>query len=138
MRDTKLHPLPSRDPISGESLHVTELHSIESGITIRGRFELPRYSFLDAEQAHFLEIFLRCRGILSSVEKELGVSYPTVRTKLDQLLASLDLVPIREAGRNNRNGQPDQDRQEVLDRLERGEISADEAKDKLRQTSQAD
>lgn len=83
--------------------------------------------------AHFLEIFLRCRGMLSSIEKELGVSYPTVRAKLDQLLRALDLDPIREAGRTAVNGKGKEERESVLSRLESGEMSPEEAKVKLRE-----
>jgi len=138
MREQKLYPLVTKDPISGDPLHVTELSCESSSISIRGHFEIPRYTFLDAEQANFLEIFLRCRGILSSVEKELGVSYPTVRTKLDQLLIALDLKPIREAGRQTKNGKLSDEHQRVLDRLEAGEITPAEAKDQLRQIVQQD
>ncbi len=133
MASDKLRGLPSVDPISLEPLHITELSNKSGTISIRGAFELPRYARLDDDMAYFLEIFLRCRGILSSVEKELGISYPTVRTRLDQLLAALDLSPIREAGRNSANGKASEERERLITRLEAGEISAEEAKTKLRE-----
>ena len=123
-----MHQIPDKDPVSGGELYVSELASDDSGITIRGRFAVPRYARLDADQQKFLETFLRCRGVMSSVEKELGISYPTVRARLDQVLESLDLKPAKsveekERARNDRN--------EVLDQLERGEITAEEAKAKF-------
>lgn len=120
------HPLPQRDPITGGKLHVSELTGDESGITIRGRFALPAYSQLDADQAKFLEIFLRCRGTLSGVERELGISYPTVRARLDALLDTLGWAPLREPAKPNKG------KLTVLEELERGEITPEEAKRKLR------
>ncbi|RYG15768.1 DUF2089 domain-containing protein, partial [bacterium] len=96
MERAKAHPLPIQDPVSGGALVVTELEGPESGITIRGRFELPRFARLNAEQTRFLETFLRCRGMLNSVERELGISYPTARARLDAVLRVLDLSNGRD------------------------------------------
>lgn len=128
MGKEKLHPIPSRDPVSGGKLHITELACEESGVTIRGAFEVPKYASLDAEQAKFLETFLRCRGMLNSVERELGISYPTVRARLDGLLEALELTPTREEFRRERNGDP---KSRILEELERGEITPEEAKERL-------
>jgi hypothetical protein len=131
MGKEKLKKVPYRDPISGEALHISELSCEESGISIRGRFEIPRYAALDEDQATFLETFLRCRGMLNSVERELGISYPTVRARLDGLLEALDLSPVKEdAPKKDKSGER---KQKILDQLERGEITAEEAKTKLKQ-----
>lgn len=90
------HPLPACDPIVGGPLVITELTGVESGVTIRGRFTVPRFARLNPEQARYLETFLRCRGMLNSVEKELGISYPTARARLDAVLKALDLHAVRE------------------------------------------
>lgn len=97
-------------------------------MSIRGRFEVPRYSKLDADQANFLEIFLRCRGNLTAVERELSMSYPTVRARLDQMLAALELAPVPEAPKKDLDK-----KRQVLEQLERGEITAEEAKTKLKE-----
>lgn len=131
MAHDKLLPLPPADPITKEPLTITELSNESGTVKISGRFEIPRYAKLDGEMSHFLEVFLRCRGILSSVEKELGISYPTVRARLDQLLTALDLPPIREAGRPGANGKTREERERLLSKLEAGEISAEEAKQRL-------
>lgn len=133
MAQDKLMPLPPLDPITKESLTITELTNESGSIRITGRFEIPRYAKLDAEMTQFLEVFLRCRGILSSVEKEMGISYPTVRGRLDQLLTALELSPIREAGRGGSNGKGREERERVLSKLESGEITADEAKSRLQE-----
>ena len=134
MGKLKLSPIPQKDPISGGELFVSELHCEESGATLRGRFEIPRFAALDAEQTHFLETFLRCRGMISSVEKELGISYPTVRGRLDSLLDALDLAPVKEKEDKDRkkdNKVLDKKRS-ILDKLEKGEITAEEAKAQLK------
>lgn len=118
------------DPISGEEMYISELSCDESGISIRGRFEASRYSKLDAEQEKFLETFLRCRGMLNSVEKELGISYPTVKIRLEALLEALDLTPIKDEAKREKQAEK---KQKILDQLEKGEITAEEAKSKLRQ-----
>ena len=128
MSTTPLYPLPLRDPIGGGELYVSELRNDESGIQIGGRFEIPRYARLDAEQHHFLETFLRCRGVLSGVEKELGLSYPTVRGRLDGLLDALGFRETKEVETVPTESPAGTDRLSILELLERGEIDADEAK----------
>lgn len=124
---SKLYQMPHRDPVSGAPLYISELSCEESGVVIRGRFEIPRFARIDAEMTRFLEVFLRCRGVLSCVERELGLSYPTVRSRLDALLESLGLQPVRESRATQ--GKEDLERKrEILDQLERGEITAEEAK----------
>lgn len=129
MSTEKYHKVPAADPVTGGPLYISELTGVESGITIRGKFEIPMYSRLDDEQQRFLETFLRCRGMLNSVERELGISYPTVRARLDALLASLGLAPAKEETMSKEKAS--ERKQRILDQLERGEISAEEAKAQL-------
>jgi hypothetical protein len=131
MAKDKLHRLPARDPVTGGELYISEVASDETGISIRGRFEVPMYARLDHDQQNFLETFLRCRGMLNSVERELGISYPTARARLDNLLAALGLKeaePREEAPRKDKSGDK---KRKILEQLEKGEITADEAKEKL-------
>lgn len=128
-----LHPLPFRDPFSGNELIVSELLCPESGISLRGRFEIPRYARLDAEQTRFLETFLRCRGVINAMERELGISYPTVRARLDALLQALDLTPVKEDPQRREKGA--ESKKAILDQLERGEITPEEAKARLKEVT---
>jgi len=123
-----LHPMPARDPVSGGELYVSELASDESGVTIRGRFALSRFARLDAEQTHFLETFLRCRGTINAVEKELGISYPTVKARLDSLLNALNLSPVAD----EKPKVSAEVKRTIIEQLEKGEISAEEAKARMR------
>ena len=129
MSKEKFKTLLTRDPISGGDLYVSELSSDDSGISIRGKFAIPRYSKLDEEQSRFLETFLRCRGMLNSVERELNISYPTVRARLDALLAALELSPIKDEPKKDKSADK---KKQILEKLERGEITAEEAKTQLK------
>lgn len=130
MSNNGAFPIPSRDPVGGGPLVITELTAEESGVVIRGKFAIPRYSRIDEDQARFLETFLRCRGMLASVEKELGLSYPTVRGRLDALLEALELTPVRDESRKEKIGET---KRAILDQLERGEIGPEEAKRKIKE-----
>lgn len=130
MGEKKLKKLISEDPVSGGELYVSELAGEESGITIRGKFEIPRYARLNEEQEQFLETFLRCRGMINSVEKELGISYPTVKSRLESLLAALELTPVKEE--SAKKDKSAEKKAKILEQLEKGEITAEEAKTKLK------
>lgn len=82
-------PLPNKCPLCSGTLEVTEASCLECGVQMRGHFALAPYRNLDAEQLRFLEAFLRCRGVIRDVEAALGISYPTVRGRLDALLNAL-------------------------------------------------
>jgi len=125
-----LRPLPPKDPISGKNLIVTEVQTADGEVTIRAPFEIPRLAQLDPEHYRFMETFLRCRGMMNAVERELGISYPTVRAKLDSLLQALDLQPVRPPDKPN-----NEVKSKIIEQLERGEISADEAKERMREVN---
>jgi hypothetical protein len=76
---------------------------------------------LTPEQRHFVEIFIRCEGKLNRVQEELDLSYPTVRSRLEEVIRAMGY----EVGEPEKT--PDQRRQEILEQLARREISADEA-----------
>jgi len=130
MGNRKHYSIPDRDPVSGGPLVISELLCEESGVSIRGKFDIPRLCRLDEEQTKFLETFLRCRGNITGVEKELGISYPTVRSRLDALLETLELAPVKDD--TARKEKVAEAKSSIIDQLERGEITAEEAKAKLR------
>lgn len=133
-KDKKLYPLPTFDPVTGARLIVSELTSEESGITIRGRFQIPPVAMLPKEQSGFLESFLRNRGNLSAMEKDLNLSYPTLRSRLDDLLSALGMHSEEESPVKKEKGAEklEEKRNKIFDQLERGEINADQAKSKLK------
>jgi hypothetical protein len=133
MAEPKLHDLPTRDPVTGGPLYVSEVTSMDGSVTIRGKFKLPSTTRLERDQQEFLEVFLRARGVIATMEKELGLSYPTVRARLDSLLEAMGLAPYKESTRKPRH---DDEKRKVLELLENGEISADEAKTRLKAMGQ--
>ncbi|MGB9780019.1 DUF2089 domain-containing protein [Caldanaerobacter sp.] len=105
-------------PVCGEKMRVTRLECSHCGTAIEGQFELCKFCYLTKEQRELLEIFIKTRGNIREMEKELNLSYPTIRNKLDNLIAALGYEVERR---------PVVDKKEVLRKLEEGEITVDEA-----------
>lgn len=104
-------------PVCSEELKITKLQCIHCHTTIENEFEFSKFAAMSQEQLSFIEVFLKCRGNIKEVEKELGVSYPTVRGKLDNVISSLGLVEPEERVADKT----------AIEMLESGEISIDEA-----------
>jgi len=116
-----VHPLPGCCPVCGEFLKATRLHCPRCDTTIEGHFALGRFHQLTPDQLRFAETFIRCAGKINKVQEELGISYPTVRARLEELIRALGFQVRQEAVPST--GQ----RKEILERLAGGEISAEEA-----------
>ena len=115
---TPLHPLITRDPVSGAELIVTRLESPESHIVIEGRFSLGWIGRLTPEQLRFVGLLMRYRGNFQKLASEMGIAYNTARNRMDEIVVALHDNPAPPERTN---------RLEVLDRLASGEISFDEA-----------
>jgi hypothetical protein len=114
-----IHEVLGQCPACGEALEVAKLHCPNCQTSVEGRFALDRYARLSREQLQFLEAFLRARGVIKDVEEALGISYPTVRGRLDELLRTLDLGDDRERERERRRT--------ILADLSDGKLSSDQA-----------
>jgi hypothetical protein len=114
-------------PICSSQLHVVRLECGSCGTRLEGSFSLGRFHALSADQLEFLEVFIRARGNSKDVERELGLSYPTVRARLDAVIRALgfqsDVEPDREAATERRK--------EILRQLAEGRIGADDAAELL-------
>ncbi|MBN2259108.1 MAG: DUF2089 domain-containing protein [Clostridiales bacterium] len=106
-------------PVCGGKLRVTRMACYNCETKIEGEFGLDKFSYLSKEEKAFVEIFVKNRGNIKEIEKDLGVSYPTVRRLLDQAIESLGYNVIPDAKKISDV--------EVLDKLEKGEITAEEA-----------
>lgn len=111
-------------PICGEKLEVKALHCNHCDTTIEGNFELSVFDRLSEVQTKFLIIFLKHGGNIKLVEKELDVSYPTVKKILDEINSILGIDATLERG--------DETKEEILKKLKKGQISFEEAEDKLK------
>jgi hypothetical protein len=109
-------------PTCGKDLEITQLKCSSCETTISARYAPCRFCKLSPESLRLLEIFIRNRGNVKEMERELGLSYPTVRNKLDAVIKELGFEP-NPAAEEDFNTQ----RREILERLERGELSAAEA-----------
>ena len=101
----------------GKAIVVERVRLTEQDIAIEGAFELPRLAQLSAEDQVFVAAFVRSHGSIKEMEQVFGVSYPTIKARLNRVAASLEFVET----------DPQPGRAEVLDRLARGEITADRA-----------
>jgi hypothetical protein len=115
-----------RCPVCGEAMVVTRLQCRSCDTTLEGTFELNRFARLGTEQVSFLETFIRCQGKLSWVGDELGLSYPTVRSRLTDVIRALGFEVLEEPPAEQRQ-RSIQQRQTVLDDLAKGTITAEQA-----------
>lgn len=122
---------PGRCPTCEVQLGIRELGCPECGTTVRGNWVSSPFQRLTTEQQSFLILFVRSRGNLSEVERALGVSYPTVRAKLEELIGVMaDLPAESQPDANRASSTPS--RRDVLDRVARGELTSSEALQLLR------
>jgi len=103
-------------------LVVERVRLPEKGISLEGEFELPPLARLSTEDQIFVAAFVRCHGSIKQMEQFFGVSYPTIKNRLNKIGGQLEFVKIDLAPVTN----------PVLDRLESGELSVDEAMELLR------
>jgi hypothetical protein len=101
----------------GEPLLVERVRMRAKNIAIEGSFELPQLARLNMEDQVFITAFVRSHGSIKEMEQIYGVSYPTIKSRLTRIANSLEFVDTN----------PSPSRTEILDRLQRGEIRAEEA-----------
>jgi hypothetical protein len=101
----------------GKPIVVDRVRLVESGIAIEGPFELPQLARLNGDDQIFITAFVRSHGSIKEMERVFGVSYPTIKSRLTRIANSLEFVETNPAPAKN----------EVLERLKRGEITAEEA-----------
>jgi hypothetical protein len=132
--------LPAVCPVCAGTLVVQQAHCRQCDTTLSGTFEptassefaddklpvLRRFALLSAEQLTFLEAFVRSEGKLNRMQEEVGLSYPTLRLRLDEMLKALGFTPRDEEKAR------DQERRQILDELQAGRISPADAMEMLR------
>ena len=123
-----MYAAPSRCPVCRSELEVSRLHCPSCDTTIDGRFTGGPFAHLTAEHLDFIVTFVRCEGRINRMEQELGLSYPTIRNRLHEVIRALGFEPgkeeVVEISAEKRNT--------VLEDLEAGKISADVAMRMLR------
>lgn len=120
-----MNPVIGQCPICGSNLHVTRLNCRNCDTTIDGHFTLGRLYQLSSEQLEFVEVFLRCEGKINRVEQEIGLSYPAVRARLNDVIRALG-YEVGEAPPAQRT-LPEEVRRDILNELQSGRLTAEEA-----------
>jgi hypothetical protein len=122
-----MYPIIGKCPVCGDSLHVTQLHCRTCDSTLEGQFTLGRFYQLPPDQLAFIETFIRCEGKLTRLQEELGISYPTARSRLTDVIRALGYEVREEPA-----GPSSEERKEILQRLAVGDLQSDEAVELLR------
>ncbi len=108
----------------GRDLKVTRVHVPEAGISIEGEFALPPLARLSADDQLFAAVFLKTHGSIKQMEKYFGISYPTVKNRLNKIGSRLDMVNIDVVIEEPEKEK--EDRLDLLDKLGNGEITLEE------------
>ncbi|MBN1315394.1 MAG: DUF2089 domain-containing protein [Anaerolineales bacterium] len=120
-----MHPVISQCPVCHDDLIVARLYCPNCATAIEGRFNLGRFAQLDQQKLDFVETFIRCEGKLTRVQDELGISYPTVRSRLEDVIRALGY----EVEKPESSPLPvsDEERRAILADLAAGRITSEEA-----------
>lgn len=119
-----LRPIPSQCPVCERALYIERVRCTTCGTAVEGRFALGWPARLSREQLAFVRVFVTCGGKIKDVEEKLGISYPTVVSRLDEVIAAVagaDESPAPAPAPRSSS------RREILERLSRGELDAREA-----------
>lgn len=128
----RVHML-GRCPVCGDEMEVTRLYCPACRTSVEGRFETCKFCHLGREQMEFLETFIRSRGNIKEVEREMGISYPTVRNRLDNVIRALGFqVDAAGADEDGDREEARARRMEILGRVAAGELTAEEAAELIR------
>ena len=122
-----MYPVIGTCPVCRENLTVTRLYCRACDSAIEGHFTLGRFYQLAPEQMAFVETFIRCEGKLTRVQEELGMSYPTARSRLTDVIQALGY----EVSGDSKPDISPEERRSILEQLASGEISSEEAVQQL-------
>ena len=111
---------------AGSEVEILRARLVEQDVVVEGPFELPPLARLSSEDQTFVAAFVRCHGSIKQMEQLFGVSYPTIKNRLNRIGALLPFVEVAPEP-------PRPSAHQLLARLERGEISVDEVLEQLRQ-----
>lgn len=126
------YPVISECPVCHKDLVVTKLACEHCGTQVEGNFVLSKFNYLDTDKLYFIEVFVKNRGNIKAIEKEMDLSYPTIKKMLDDVIEELgysvdgvtEEVEVEEA--------PKFSKVDILDKINKGELTVEEATKLLR------
>lgn len=114
----KKHNIPGECPVCGGEIKIDSISCTECDMKMTGTFYVSGFSKLSTTQLEFIKSFIKCKGSIKEMEKELGISYPTVKSRLDDVSSALG-VSVEE--------EQEADNSDILASVEKGELSIEEA-----------
>ena len=115
---------------AGSAVEILRARLVEQDVVVEGPFELPPLARLSSEDQTFVAAFVRCHGSIKQMEKYFGVSYPTIKNRLNKIGSQLSFVEIEQGTDSDARTET---RSEVLDRLSRGELTVAQALERLKE-----
>lgn len=132
---SKKYPVISECPVCHHDLEVVQLACSHCSTEIKGQFTLSKFNYLDTEKLYFIEVFVKNRGNIKAIEKEMGYSYPTIKKMLDDVVVGLgyqlDGKEEKEEKETKIDESPDTSRVDILEKIDKGEITPEEAAELL-------
>ena len=133
----KKHPVLTTCPVCKHELNVVKLHCEHCDTEVTWTFTLSKFNYLETEKLYFIEIFIKNRGNIKAIEKELNISYPTVKKMLDEVIVGLgysadydEEEDIKE--KENKKDLKNQIKQTILEQIEKGQMTVNEALEALK------
>ncbi len=120
------YPVISECPVCHNDLIVTGLKCTHCETKLNGEFTLSKFNYLDTEKLYFIEVFVKNRGNIKMIEKEMGLSYPTIKKMLDEVVEQLGYSNSQtvEVEKEEYKGPS---RKEILEQIDNGKLSVEEA-----------
>ena len=118
-----MHQLPGKCPVCGGEMLITKLECRECETIIEGRFFGTPFAELSSEHLEFIELFVKNEGKINRMEVDMSLSYPTIRNRLHDVIRALGYEP----GKTDMPGLTDEERRKILEDLNEGKITSEEA-----------
>lgn len=142
-KEKAVYPVVSTCPVCHHDLHVVKLQCEHCDTALEGRFSLSKFNYLTTEQLYFIELFVKNRGNIKSVEKEMDLSYPTIKKMLDDVISGLgykpdsaDDEPVKSKEKDKKEAKeqegPKLSKLDILEKINTAELTVEAALDLIK------
>ena len=126
-RGAAKYPVLSECPVCHHDLVVKALQCTNCETQLSGEFTLSKFNYLDTEKLYFIEVFVKNRGSIKAIEKEMGLSYPTIKKMLDEVIEQLGYSAKDEVAPEPKEEYKGPSRTEILERIDSGDLTVEDA-----------